>query len=90
VEIGARPEASFDVDTERARVLDDLAQARVTDGHELVSWHSVTLDPAIQEDPAIIDRGQRSVNRHRNQHSPRRNATSRWILQMCRETVVRR
>jgi protoporphyrinogen oxidase len=27
-------------------VLEDLAKCGVTDGHELVSWHSVVLDPA--------------------------------------------
>lgn len=46
VEIGMKPGESADVEAERARVLADLAEAGVIDGHELVSWHSVMLDPA--------------------------------------------
>ena len=44
----------------RQRVLADLAACGVTDGHELVSWHTVTLDPAYvhitQRSIAEVDR----------------------------------
>ncbi|MCC7536858.1 MAG: NAD(P)-binding protein [Deltaproteobacteria bacterium] len=46
VEIGATRDARFDVDSTRARVLEDLAAEKIVDGHSLVSWHSVVLDPA--------------------------------------------
>ena len=46
VEIGASKDAVFDVDAERARVLADLERAGIIDGHRLVSWHTVVLDPA--------------------------------------------
>jgi protoporphyrinogen oxidase len=46
VELGADRHASFDVEAARARVLADLAAEGLVDGHRLVSWHSVVLDPA--------------------------------------------
>ncbi|MCB9591641.1 MAG: FAD-dependent oxidoreductase [Sandaracinaceae bacterium] len=46
VEIGLRPGAEIDLEATRERVLADLARCGVVDGHELVSWHSVVLDPA--------------------------------------------
>ena len=49
VEIGYSKDAVIDdaeVARMRARVLEDLATAGVVDGHELVSSHSVVLDPA--------------------------------------------
>jgi protoporphyrinogen oxidase len=46
VEIGAGSDARLDVEAERARVLADLTRVGIVDGHELVSWHSVVLDPA--------------------------------------------
>lgn len=46
VEVGASADANLDVEAYRQRVLADLAKAGVTDGHQLVSWHTVTLDPA--------------------------------------------
>ncbi len=46
VELGAPAGASFDLDERRARVLADLAAEGIVDGHQLVAWHSVTLDPA--------------------------------------------
>jgi protoporphyrinogen oxidase len=46
VEIGADKDAVLDVDKLRRRVLDDLAREGIIDGHELVSEHSVVLDPA--------------------------------------------
>lgn len=46
IEIGADKAAEFDVDVMRERVLTDLAAAGVVTDHQLVSWHSVVLDPA--------------------------------------------
>jgi protoporphyrinogen oxidase len=46
VEIGAARDAVIDVEAMRGRVLADLARAGIVDGHQLVSWHSVVLDPA--------------------------------------------
>ncbi len=46
VELGYAPDATYDVDEVRARVLADLERVGVVDGHELASHHSVTLDPA--------------------------------------------
>jgi protoporphyrinogen oxidase len=49
VEIGYPKDAVIDdavVERMRARVLDDMKKAKIIDGHELVAWHSVVLDPA--------------------------------------------
>ncbi|MBP6632935.1 MAG: NAD(P)-binding protein [Kofleriaceae bacterium] len=46
VEIGAPRGTQFDVEAERARVLADLAAEGIVTDHQLVSWHSVVLDPA--------------------------------------------
>ena len=46
VELGADRHATLDVEAARARVLDDLAAEGLTDGHRLLSWHAVMLDPA--------------------------------------------
>ncbi|MEL7368182.1 MAG: FAD-dependent oxidoreductase [Myxococcota bacterium] len=46
VELGAANDAEFDVESQRARVMDDLRRAGIVDGHQLVSWHSVVLNPA--------------------------------------------
>ncbi len=46
VELGADKDAAVDVGALRARVLADLAAEGVVQDHELVSWHSVVLDPA--------------------------------------------
>jgi protoporphyrinogen oxidase len=46
VEIGMETDAEVDVETERQRVLADLKRTGLVDDHELVSWHSVVLDPA--------------------------------------------
>jgi protoporphyrinogen oxidase len=46
VEIGAPAGARFDLEAERTRVLEDLTREGIVDGHRLVSWHSVVLDPA--------------------------------------------
>ncbi len=46
VELGLPADAPIDVEASRARVLADLERVGVTDGHELVAWHSVVMDPA--------------------------------------------
>jgi protoporphyrinogen oxidase len=46
VEIGAPAGAALDLDALRERALADLARERIVDGHRLVAWHSVVLDPA--------------------------------------------
>ncbi|TXD34574.1 LPS biosynthesis protein [Lujinxingia vulgaris] len=46
VEIGLSSDAEVDVEASLTRVLADLKRAGVIDGHELVSHHSVVLDPA--------------------------------------------
>lgn len=46
VEIGMATDAEVDVELERARVLADLAVAKIVTDHQLVDWHSVVLDPA--------------------------------------------
>lgn len=46
VEIGLSAGARVDVEAARNRALTDLRRAGVIDQHQLVSWHSVVLDPA--------------------------------------------
>jgi protoporphyrinogen oxidase len=49
VELGFPPDEDItdaDVVAYRDRVLEDLKRVGVVDGHQLVSWHSVVLDPA--------------------------------------------
>jgi protoporphyrinogen oxidase len=46
VEIGARDDENLDVEVERQRVLDDLKKESIVTDHELVSWHTVTMNPA--------------------------------------------
>lgn len=46
VEIGAARDAVLDVEAMRGRVLADLERTGIVQGHRLVSWHSVVLDPA--------------------------------------------
>lgn len=49
VELGYPKDATIDeaeIERARARVLQDLAKCGVVDEHELLSWHTVTLDPA--------------------------------------------
>jgi protoporphyrinogen oxidase len=46
VELGAASGRSFDIDEERQRVLEGLQREGYVGDHKLVSWHSVTLDPA--------------------------------------------
>ena len=46
VEIGAKHGESLDVEAEKKRVLEDLKAEGIITDHELVSWHTVTMDPA--------------------------------------------
>jgi protoporphyrinogen oxidase len=46
VELGYAPDASVDTDAMLARTLDDLRKTGVVRDHQLVSRHSVVLDPA--------------------------------------------
>jgi protoporphyrinogen oxidase len=46
IEVGLQTGAQPDVEATRARVLEDLQRVGVIQDHQLVSWHSVTLDPA--------------------------------------------
>jgi protoporphyrinogen oxidase len=46
IEIGLRANAEVDAERYRARVLSDLRDAGIVDGHELVAHHHVVLDPA--------------------------------------------
>lgn len=46
VEIGLTKDAEVDVEATVPRVLADLEKCGIVDGHELVSWHSIVLDPA--------------------------------------------
>jgi protoporphyrinogen oxidase len=72
VELGYPSEAVIDVDAARAQVLEDLAKAGIIDGHELVSHHTVTLDPAYvhitQQSQALVSRS-RSALAARGVHS---------------------
>jgi len=72
VELGYPSEAVIDVDAARAQVLEELAKAGIIDGHELVSHHTVTLDPAYvhitQQSQALVSRS-RSALAARGVHS---------------------
>jgi len=46
VEIGHESDAEIDVESARRQVLEDLRESGLVEDHELVSWHTVTLDPA--------------------------------------------
>ena len=46
VELGSPAGAAIDVEASKKRVLEDLAKTGIVDGHRLVSWHTVTMDPA--------------------------------------------
>ncbi len=59
VEVGAPAGARLDVEAMRTRVLADLAAEGIVDGHRLVAWHSVVLDPAY------VHITQRSIAEHR-------------------------
>jgi len=79
VELGYPRDAVIDddeVEKMRLQVLEDLAKVGVVDGHELVSWHSVTLDPAYvhitrdsiedvaQKRAMLADKGVHSLGRY--------------------------
>lgn len=46
IEIGLDKDASVDVEGTLPRVLEDLERCGISNGHQLVSWHSIVLDPA--------------------------------------------
>ncbi len=46
VEIGLPREGEVDVDAMRERVLADLGRQKIVQGHQLLAWHSVVMDPA--------------------------------------------
>ena len=46
VEIGAKSGQKLDVEEMRGAVLEGLEREGYVDGHKLVSWHSVAMDPA--------------------------------------------
>ncbi len=62
IEIGLRADAEVDVEATLPRVLDDLRRCGVVEDHQLVSWHSVVLDPAYVH---VSQRGQLDVQRWR-------------------------
>jgi protoporphyrinogen oxidase len=68
VEIGAAAGETLDVDAERERVLNDLRREGIVDGHQLVSWHTVTLDPAYvhitRDSLAAVDAARARLNAH--------------------------
>lgn len=59
VEVGAASEASFDIESERERVLADLRRAQIVTDQALLSWHHVVLDPAY------VHITQRSIAEHK-------------------------
>jgi protoporphyrinogen oxidase len=46
VEVGAAAAEPLDLDALRQRVLADLAAEKIVDGHQLISFHQMVLDPA--------------------------------------------
>ncbi len=76
VELGLPQGAEVDVEEAKARVLQDLERCGVVDGHQLVSWHSVVLDPAYVHitqrsnaevarlRAALAERGVHSIGRY--------------------------
>lgn len=60
VEIGLSTDAEVDVESARQQVLADLAKTGIVEDHELVSWHSVVLDPAYVH---ITERSRAEHNR---------------------------
>jgi protoporphyrinogen oxidase len=65
VELGYPSEAVIDVDAARAQVLEDLAKAGIIADHQLVSHHTVTLDPAYvhitQQSQALVTRSRAAL-----------------------------
>ena len=76
IEIGLAPDAEVDIEGTLPRVLQDLRKAGIVTDHELVSWHSIVLDPAYvhvnkasQADfkvrrAALADDGVHSIGRY--------------------------
>jgi protoporphyrinogen oxidase len=72
VEIGMGSEEPVDVEATLPGVLDDLRTSGLVTDHELVSWHSVVLDPAyvhITRDSRASFEHQSQVLAHRGVHS---------------------
>ena len=46
VEIGAKDDEALDVEAEKERVLADLSKAGIVKEQQLISWHSVIMNPA--------------------------------------------
>jgi protoporphyrinogen oxidase len=65
VELGYPSEAVIDVDAARAQVLEDLAKAGIIADHQLVSHHTVTLDPAYvhitQQSQSLVARSRAAL-----------------------------
>lgn len=65
VELGYPSEAVIDVEAARAQVLEDLAKAGIIADHQLVSHHTVTLDPAYvhitQQSQALVTRSRAAL-----------------------------
>ena len=59
VEIGMSPDESVSVEAEFERTLVDLKKSGIVTGQDLVSWHSVLLDPAYVH---IHKKGQADAN----------------------------
>jgi protoporphyrinogen oxidase len=56
------PDEPVNVEVELARVLEDLKKQGIVTNQELISWHSVTLDPAYVH---IHSRGQEDALKQR-------------------------
>lgn len=68
VELGFKPEEEVVVESMLHRVLDDLRRVEIVTDHELVSWHSVIMDPAYvhiaKESQADIIRKKDFLGKH--------------------------
>jgi len=62
VEVGMSPDEPVNVEVELARVLEGLKKQGIVTNQELISWHSVTLDPAYVH---IHSRGQEDALKQR-------------------------
>ena len=62
VEIGLPPSAEVDTEGYLKRVLEDLEACKIVEGHQLVSWHSIVLDPAYVH---VHQRGQADADTKR-------------------------
>ena len=76
IEIGLQKDAEVDVEGTLQQVLRDLTKCGIVDGHELVSWHSIVLDPAYvhvngpsqadfrDKHAALTDKGVHCIGRY--------------------------